>query len=155
MDKTKRSPENTLKFLIFHWWINAFRPLVASWISCSEDTAWKKESAGIWIFKIAQTVPKLYKFKQGTEKRAFWDISALYKKKINKQANQTADVVAPQRAYRPLRSHGSCRQDHLQVTPPKCQTWSTGGEGDGGGVQGVACPCPPWRPSTRRTSPSK
>ena len=47
-------------------------------------------------------------------------------------------MVAPQRAYRPLRSHGSCRQDHLQVTPPKYQTWSMGGEGDGGGVQGVA-----------------
>ena len=29
----------------------------------AEDSAWKEESAGIGIFKIGQTSPKLYEFK--------------------------------------------------------------------------------------------
>ena len=77
MEKNKRSLENTLKFVTF-WTIDlnltqyhislniaviqrhsclAFTLLFLLWQK--EYSAWKEESAGIGIFKIGQTVPKL------------------------------------------------------------------------------------------------
>ena len=57
---------------------------------------------------------------------------------VKQTNNNKTDVFAPQRVYRPLRSHGRYDNKLSQVRHPNKLTWASGGGGGWWWVMGVA-----------------